>query len=294
MPVMNALFTEEQDSRSAISDADFRRLSEFVSAQYGIMMPLTKKNLFIDRMQKRLPLVGMRSFKDYIDWVLDNKQSGEELIQFIDVVTTKETDFFHEASHFEFLVQTALPELIKSSGAGIRRDLMIWSAGCSSGEEPYTLAMVIKEFAHHYPGIDFRARVLATDISSQALATATDAVYDREKAAPIPLGLKQKYLLKSRDPAQNLIRIVPELRDMVKFRSLNVMDADFGLRELMDIIFCRNLIIHFNRPAQEDLVNKICRYLSPGGYLFLGHAENLNNLRVPVVPASATVYRMPP
>jgi chemotaxis protein methyltransferase CheR len=125
------------------------------------------------------------------------------------------------------------------------------------------------------------------------LRSASDAVYDMDKVGPVPLGLKRKYLLKSKDPTKKLVRIAPDIRAMVNFRRLNFMDADFGLREKMDIIFCRNVIIYFDRPTQERLINKFCRYLSPGGYLFVGHSETLNNLKVPVVQAAPTIYRMP-
>ncbi|MBF0342449.1 MAG: protein-glutamate O-methyltransferase [Magnetococcales bacterium] len=286
-------FSADHDPHAGISDKDFQRLSEFIYSQCGIMMPPSKKTMLTARIQKRLRQVGLHSFKEYIDWVLDPQQSGEELIQFIDIVTTNKTDFFREPAHFEFMAQTALPELIKTSGAGVRRELMIWSAGCSTGEEPYTLAMVLREFAQHYPGINFRAKILATDISSRVLRSASDAVYDMDKVGPVPLGLKRKYLLKSKDPTKKLVRIAPEIRAMVNFRRLNFMDADFGLREKMDIIFCRNVIIYFDRPTQERLINKFCRYLSPGGFLFVGHSETLNNLKVPVVQTAPTIYRMP-
>ncbi|MBF0178971.1 MAG: protein-glutamate O-methyltransferase [Magnetococcales bacterium] len=289
---MNTSHAPEFDQHG-ISDKDFQRLSEFIYAQCGIMMPPAKKTMLTARIQKRLRLVGMHSFKEYIDWVLNPDESGEELIQFIDIVTTNKTDFFREPAHFEYLAQNALPELIKTAGAGVRRELMVWSAGCSTGEEPYTLAMVLKEFAQHYPGINFRAKILATDISSRVLRTASNAVYDLEKVSPIPLGLKRKYLLKSKDPTKRLVRVTPELRSMVNFRRLNFMDGEFGLRERMDVIFCRNVIIYFDRPTQERLINKFCRYLSPGGFLFVGHSETLNNLKVPVVQAAPTIYRMP-
>ncbi|MEO5333218.1 MAG: chemotaxis protein CheR [Magnetococcus sp. YQC-5] len=289
---MNSSFATDHDHHG-ISDKDFNRLSEFIYSQCGIMMPPSKKTMLTARIQKRLRLVGMTSFKEYIDWVLDPEHSGDELIQFIDIVTTNKTDFFREPAHFEYLAQNVIPELIKNSGAGVRRELMVWSAGCSTGEEPYTLSMVLKEFAQHYPGINFKARILATDISSRVLRSASNAVYDLEKVSPIPLILKRKYLLKSKDPTKRLVRIAPELRAMVNFRRLNFMDAEFGLRERMDVIFCRNVIIYFDRVTQERLINKFCRYLSSGGYLFVGHSETLNNLKVPVIQAAPTIYRMP-
>ncbi|MEO5339076.1 MAG: methyltransferase domain-containing protein [Magnetococcus sp. MYC-9] len=286
-------FSREQEHHAGLSDKDFHRLVAFVYAQCGIEVPLAKKPLLAARIQERLRQVGRHSSKEYVDWLLGSGHSGEELTQFVDVVTTHETDFFQDAEHFEYMVQTAVPELIKELGAGISRDFMIWSVGCATGEETYTLAMVLHEFSRHYPGIQFKARILATDLSKRALTTASTAVYSMEKVAPISMELKQKYLLKSRDPGKRLVRVGPELRAMVKFRHLNIMDADFGLREQMDVIFCRNVINHFDRSTQAKLVNKFCHYMSPGGYLFLGRSENLQGLRVPLVSSAASVYRMP-
>ncbi|MBF0400322.1 MAG: methyltransferase domain-containing protein [Magnetococcales bacterium] len=291
---MRPFFSEEQDDCLGFSDQDFQQLSAFVQAQCGIQVPIAKRTLLIEVIQERLRQVGKRTFKEYMEWLLGTERPDEELMQFIDAVTIRETDFFHAADHFEFMVKTAIPELIKELGAGLSREFMIWNVGCSTGEEAYTLAMVLQEFSSHYPGIPFKAKVLATDVSSRALTTAASAVYGMAKVSPISLEMKQKYLLKSREPARRLVRIVPEVRAMVKFRRLNIMDADFGLREQMDVIFCRNVIAHFDRPTKEKLVNKFCHYLSPGGYLFMGHSEDLGGLKIPVVPSSvASIYRMP-
>ncbi|WP_130472192.1 CheR family methyltransferase [Candidatus Magnetaquicoccus inordinatus] len=284
---------KDQGHPSGITDADFKRLSEFVQVQCGVRLPPGKRTLLAEMIQERLRAHGRHSFKEYLDWLLGSGHPTEELIQFVDLATSAESEFFHQADHFEYLVQTALPELIKVTGAGISRDFMIWSAGCATGEEAYTLAMVLQEFADHYPGIPFRAKVLATDISERVLATANDAIYNIEKVAPISMEMKRKYLLKSRDPNRQLVRVIPELREMVKFRRLNILDHDFGLRERMDIIFCRNRISHFNRPTQQKLVSNFCRNLSPGGYLFLGHTEELNHLQLPVVQAAPSIYRLP-
>ena len=257
------------------------------------MMPASKKTMLTARLQKRLRVLRLRSFKDYVEWVLNPAESENELINFIDIVTTNKTDFFREPAHFEFLAQTSLPQLIKSQGAGVRRAFWIWSAGCSSGEEPYTMAIVLKEFSEHYPGIDFKTNILATDISTRVLEKAASAIYDMEKVEALPIVLKKKYLLRSKDRQKKQVRIAEELRSMVRFRRLNFMDADFCLRERMDVIFCRNVIIYFDRPTQERLINKFCRYLIPGGYLFIGHSETLNNLNVPVVQVAPTIYQLP-
>lgn len=281
------------DRESGLTDKDFQKLSEFIYEQCGIKMPPSKKTMLEARMQKRLRVLGMRSFRDYCNWVLDPVASENELVNFIDIVTTNKTDFFREPSHFEYLVNTAVPELVRCEGAGVRRRLVVWSAGCSTGEEPYTLCMVLSEFANRYPGINFDYSILATDISTRVLEKAASAIYEMEKIEPIPMNLKKKYLLRSRDRTQNLARIIPELRAKVRFRRINFMDGEFGLREKMDIIFCRNVIIYFDRPTQERLINKFCRNLIPGGFLMVGHSETLNNLNVPVVQVAPTIYRLP-
>ena len=169
--------------------------------------------------------------------------------------------------------------------------MTVWSAGCSTGEEPYTLAIVLGEFAEKTPG--FRYRILGTDISGRVLEKAKLGVYDLDRAAPIPFDLKRKYLLRGRDKKQGVVRIVPGLRALVQFRSLNFLDREYGIHEPIDIIFCRNVIIYFDKATQERIINRFCHHLAPGGYLFLGHSETLFGLDVPLVQEAPTIYRFP-
>ena len=268
----------------------FSRFSHFIRSELGINITEAKKTMLQARLQKRLRLLGMSSFDDYYDFVFSPDGMAERL-QMIDVITTNKTDFFREPRHFEYLTQTALPTLIQGKGAGINRRVLIWSAGCSTGEEPYTLAMVLSEFAAGHPGFDFS--IIGTDISTQVLQKAALGIYAHDKVAPVPMPLRKKYLLRSKDSGANQVRIVPALRKKVAFRRLNFMDPDFGLREPADIVFCRNVIIYFDRPTQELVLNRICRHLRSDGYLFMGHSETLNGLNVGLVPATSTVYRKP-
>jgi chemotaxis protein methyltransferase CheR len=278
--------------RSArLSHADFSRLSRFIYEECGIRMPVTKKSMLEARLQKRLRALGMGSFSAYCTYLFGSS-GGDELVRMIDLATTNKTDFFREADHFAYLIQRALPEWRQRHETGGARRLSVWSAGCSSGEEPYTLAMVLHEFAAG--ATDFDYRILATDICTQVLEKAHLAVYREERVAPVPPILKRKYLLRSKDRSSGLVRVVPELRERVQFRRLNLMTADFGLRETMDIIFCRNVIIYFDRATQERLLNRLCAHLTPGGYLFMGHSETLSGLDVPLVPVHPTVYRKMP
>ncbi|OHB32161.1 MAG: chemotaxis protein CheR [Desulfuromonadaceae bacterium GWB2_53_15] len=271
-----------------LKDREFNRFSSFIYDEVGIKMPPAKKTMLEARLQKRLKALGLHTFEEYADFVFSAAGKGDELIHLIDVVTTNKTDFFREPAHFEYLVKSAIPSLIDTRDAGIRNPLKIWSAGCSTGEEPYTLAMVLSEFTTSNPG--FRTSILASDISTSVLSKARNAIYTEDRVDTIPLHLKKKYLLRSRDASKSLVRITPQLRTMVNFRRLNFME-DFGLQEQMDIIFCRNVIIYFDKPTQERLLQRFHQQLVRGGFLFLGHSETLNGLNVPLHPVASTVYR---
>jgi chemotaxis protein methyltransferase CheR len=288
----NISSTYNDSATSAVLSArDFQRLSELIHAECGIKMPAPKKIMLEARLRKRLRELGMKSFDAYCKYLFSPEGREHELIRMIDVITTNKTDFFREPSHFHYLVQHVLPELMKTYGAGTRRQLAVWSAGCSTGEEPYTIAMVLNEYRELHPAFQFM--LLGTDISTKVLDRAVRAVYAEERVETVPQLLKKKYILKSKDPKNRLVRIVPELREQVRFRRLNFMAGDFGMREPMDIIFCRNVIIYFDKPTQEKLINRLCSHLTAGGYLFMGHSETLSGLKVPLVSAGHMVYRKP-
>ncbi|MEW6520253.1 MAG: protein-glutamate O-methyltransferase [Thermodesulfobacteriota bacterium] len=269
-----------------MSGREFASLSRFIYEQCGIRMPEAKKTMLEGRLQKRLRVLGMKSFTEYIDYLFDPAVNSQELVLMIDHVTTNKTDFFREPDHFDYLRERVLPAWWEKYGM---RRLMVWSAGCSSGQEPYTLAMVLQEFAASRPGFDFQ--ILATDISTRVLEKARKAVYQEELLAPVPSLFKTKYLLRSKDRQSGLVRIVPQLRAKVRFRRLNFLDSDFGLREPLDIIFCRNVIIYFDRSTQVRLLQRFYEHMRPGGHIFMGHSETLNGLEVPLVSVASTVYR---
>lgn len=274
-----------------MSGKDFRRLSEFIESELGIRTPPAKKNMIESRLQKRLRKLGLGSFTEYCDYLFSEHGMEAELAHMVDMVTTNKTDFFREPCHFDFLVQKALPELIKSQGAGVMKRLVVWSAGCSTGEEPYTMAIVLSEFAERYPGLGFRFLILATDISGRVLEIAKRAVYEEERAAPVPAPLRKKYLLRGKDANRGLVRMVPELRSLVRFRRLNFMEGDFDMREPVDIIFCRNVFIYFDKCTQEQILQRFCRHLSPGGFIFIGQSETLHGMDLPLDRVAPSVYR---
>ncbi|HUA98711.1 MAG TPA: CheR family methyltransferase [Terracidiphilus sp.] len=222
------------------------------------------------------------SYGRYCDYLFDPRRAKGELVHLIDAVTTNKTDFFREARHFEFLTAKALPDL--TSGGTSGREVLVWSAGCSTGEEPYTLAAVLSEYAAVHPG--FRFRILATDISTAVLEKARLGVYSSEAAQAVPAALRKKYFMRGREPGSTRVRVAPELRSLVEFRRLNFMDSDYGLQEKADAIFCRNVIIYFDRPTQERILARLTRYLAPGGYLFVGHSETLHAMDLPVAPVA--------
>lgn len=270
-----------------LSDRDFTRLREFIYTQCGIRITEAKKTMLQTRLHKRLRSLKMASFAKYCDYLFSQQGAEEELVEMINVVTTNKTDFFREPGHFDYLANSALPELILNNNGG--RTIMVWSAGCSTGEEPYTLAMVLKEFVKDKKSLNFL--ILATDISTKVLDKAKLAIYDENLISAIPEEYRKNYLLKSKNIDQKIFRIAPELRGHVAFRRLNFMDDNFGFRETMDIIFCRNVIIYFDKPTQERLLAKFCKHLSPFGYLFLGHSETLLGMDLPLRQVAPTVYR---
>lgn len=278
--------------QGGLSKKEFNRLSAFIEAKSGIQMPESKISMLTARIQKRLRMLKMHSFAEYVDLIMDPKDATGELVHFIDLVTTNKTDFFREPAHFDFMRQTAFADLAQRTGAGINRPLQIWSAPCSTGEEPYTMAMVVLEYAELHQG-RFRAQILGTDLSTKALNIAKKAIYSLDKAEPVSLKLKKKYMLRGKDRKNPQARMSAQVRAMVRYQNLNFMDATYNVPGTMDIIFCRNCLIYFDRDTAAQIVNKLCRHLVPGGYFFVGHSETLNQLDVPLVQVAPTIYQLP-
>lgn len=270
---------------SPMTDKDYCRFAEFIGTECGIKLPPSKKTMLEARLQKRLRALGMKSYGEYCDYLFTSEGLESEMCNLIDQVTTNTTDFFREPKHFEYLYSTALPEWHAANPSGTLR---IWSAGCSIGAEPYTLAIVCTEFQEKNPG--FRFKIVATDISRQVLKKAYKAVYTEEQARGVPKHLMHKYFMRSKDKTRKLVRVVPELRRMVDFRWLNFMEQ-FRFKKARDIIFCRNVIIYFDKPTQNDLLSRFCDNLKPGGHLFIGHSESLAGMALPLEQAAPTIYR---
>ncbi len=273
----------------SLSARDFARLGHFVNARTGIKVNGEKKTLFESRLQKRMRHLGLKDFGEYCEFLFSAEGAEAELGHLIDAVTTHKTDFFREPDHFDFLADVALPELMKSRGKG---RLAVWSSACSTGEEPYTIAMVLSECINRFfaPGI-LNFDVLATDISNGVLQKAKNAIYSEEQVAPVPVQMRKKYLLRSKDRTKMLVRIAPELRNKVFFSPLNLTEDNFEGIQVQDIIFCRNVVIYFNRDVQKRLLRRVCDKLAPGGYLFMGHSEAIHGFGLPLAKAGPSIYR---
>src|SRR5579862_2997356 len=275
--------------QDGLSNSDFERLRGLICSESGINLSSDKKTMMEIRIKRRLQKLSIRTFAAYCNHLFAREGKDQELVDLIDVITTNKTDFFRESAHFDYLVAKALPDLAARKGAC--RKSLIWSAGCSTGEEPYTLAMVLSEYSEQWPGFGFR--VLATDISTAVLTKAAMGIFKSELLVPVRQDLRKKYFMRSRDPNSDLLRVVPELRALVEFRRVNFMESDFGLAECPEIIFCRNVIIYFDRATQVRLLGKLTRQLAPGGYFFAGHSESLQGMDLPLVPVAPAVYRKP-
>jgi chemotaxis protein methyltransferase CheR len=281
--------TDSPPSHLALSAESLERFCSFITHELGIKMTPAKLPMLQSRLQRRLRDLGIPTLEAYQHFLFNSPDGEAERVHFIDAVTTNKTDFFREPQHFDYLTRTALPALDADPAGARPWPFRLWCAGCSSGEEPYTLAMVLSEFATQRPGFEFA--LLATDISQRVLEHAANAVYATERIDPVAPALRTKYLLRSRDPTRAVVRIAPELRRRVTFHRLNFMDSDYHVRDRFEVIFFRNVMIYFDKPTQESVIRKLCQHLVPGGYLFVGHSESLAGLAVPLRCVATAVYQ---
>lgn len=278
-----------QKKSAILNDRQLKRVADFIGSEVGIQLPVSKQKLVEGRLRRRLKALNFDDFKSYLDYTLESADGELEQLQLIDVITTNKTNFYREAEHFSYLEKTAIVELEKNIKREARRELNIWSAGCSTGEEPYTLSIVLNEIASKKSG--FRFNILATDISHTCLSKASRGIYTEKQIDIIPLELRKKYLLRSRSANNDLVQMGTELRRCIQFKSLNLMDERFALDTEMDVIFCRNVMIYFDNQVREELVARFERHLVKGGYLFVGHSESLNGIKTTLKQVSPMVYK---
>lgn len=271
--------------KATMTDDEFNGLSSFIYSNYGIKMPPQKRVMLEGRLQKRLRANGFTSYREYCEFVFSKGQE-KEIIHMIDVVSTNKTDFFREPSHFDFLTETVLPDFAEN-GSG---PLKIWSSACSSGEEVYTISMVISEF-NEKSTRPVNYNIFGTDISSDILDKAVLGIYKEERVKDILLELKRKYFLRSKDRSDGTVRVIPALRKKTSYKRLNLMDNVYSVPEKYDVIFCRNVLIYFDKETQEKVINKLCENLKVGGILFLGHSESILGQNIPVTQVKPAIYK---
>jgi chemotaxis protein methyltransferase CheR len=271
----------------AMTNLEFETLSALIYRKSGINLGELKMELLSARLGKRLRALKLPSVHSYMQRLQEDK-SGLELERLVDVVTTNKTEFFREAKHYEHLVQALLPAYLGSAAAKRGQPLRVWSAACSSGEEPYSLAMVLHE------ALAGRARfkILATDISSPVLHRAMRGSYSQERMEGVPPLLRERYFDLEEGSADHECTVKPLLREAVHFSRFNLTDeSQYVFENRFDAIFCRNVMIYFDRPTQESVVGRLGRHLAPGGYLYTGFSESLIGIRHDLKPSGASVYQ---
>jgi chemotaxis protein methyltransferase CheR len=280
------------NTTTTMHDRDFRKFRVLIYDICGINLTEVKKMMLASRLKKRLRALGIDSFEQYYDYVSSEKGLKDECVYMLDAVSTNKTDFFREPKHFEYLINNALPSLINSGRWSQGRAINIWSAGCSSGEEPYTIAMTLADFISKNRAGDFT--ILASDISTRVLKIARNGIYQETSTECVPSAIKRRFFLRGKDSQEGLCRVVPEIRNRIQFHRINLNNGkDFGIRTKMDIIFCRNVIIYFDRETQKRLFQKFYTQLIPGGYLFIGHSETLHGINDQFETVSVASYRKP-
>jgi len=265
----------------------FRRL---VYEHSGINLGPQKQQLLRARLGKLLRGQGFRSYRAYYEHVRADA-SGSELCALIDAISTNTTHLFRERQHFDFLAEVLRTRWVEAAPRERPRDLRIWSAGCSSGEEPYSIAMTVDDTLAPLAGYDWK--LLATDVSTKVLAKAREGLFEPHRLGTVPETFRRRYFVRAaRDAA--CVQVRPELRQRICFSRLNLMDEQFPFRHGFDFIFCRNVMIYFDRETQTRLVAKFARHLRPQGHLLIGHSESLNNIDHPLTYVRPTIYRRGP
>ncbi|MDO9117632.1 MAG: protein-glutamate O-methyltransferase CheR [Nitrospira sp.] len=265
-----------------ITDEEFDRFRSMVYRVMGISLNDGKKSLVVSRLSKRLRTLGLDTFHDYFEHI-ESEPAGDEFTQMLDCICTNKTDFFREPQHFQFLREHILPTL------NDHRRVRIWSSACSSGEEPYTIAMAMYDSVA--TPLQWDWKVLASDLSTRVLAQAASGVYQEDRLRELSPEIVQRHFLKGQGAQAGTVKVKSYLSDMIRFQRINLMDEHYPIKTPLDVIFCRNVMIYFDRPTQQTLVNRFHRYLKPGGYLFIGHSESLQWVEHPFQSVAPTIYR---
>lgn len=274
------------DPRS-ITDAEFALFQGLIRREAGIFLIPAKKALLEGRLARRLRELGLRSFGAYYRRVVE--EDKEELVCLLDCICTNETHFFREPQHFDFLQHQVIPEWVAQAAPGQRsRRVRVWSAACSTGEEPYSLAMTLLDQLP--PSAGWEIEILATDLSTRALDQARAALWPVEKAGEIPPQYLKRYMLRGARTQEGKMKAGPAIRSLIRFQRLNLSADHYPVTGPFDLIFCRNVLIYFDPDLRGRVIRRLLHHLEPTGYLFLGHAETLNGVSEQVRNVLPTVY----
>ncbi|MDA8362275.1 MAG: protein-glutamate O-methyltransferase CheR [Gammaproteobacteria bacterium] len=276
-------FSSMGPAGQSIADEDFRFIQRLVEERTGIVLGDCKRHMVTGRLARRLRQLGLDGFGKYCAILRDDGK--DEIRELINAITTNLTAFFREPHHFDFLAQTLIPALVSTAG---RSDIRIWSAGCSTGEEAYSLAISAREALTDIARLP--VKILATDIDSNVLERAVSGVYESDRVANIAQERRKRWFLRGKGRQEGRVQIVPGLRDLVTFRQLNLL-GDWPMRRRFDAIFCRNVVIYFDKNTQRRLFDRFAEALTDNGHLFIGHSESLFNVSDRFQLIGRTVYR---
>jgi chemotaxis protein methyltransferase CheR len=272
-----------------ISDELFLRVGKMITEKYGIKMPPAKKVMFQARLQRRLHELDIHSFDEYAAKLFNDGPDSAEFNLLADFISTNKTEFFREREHFYFLNGNIFPEYLNNCKSTPFPPLKFWSAGCSNGQEAYSIGIQLEEFMRVH-GVRFDYSILATDISGKMLKLARDAVYPMSQVEGMPSELKHRYFLKSKQIKDQKVRVIKAVRENVKVGYMNLIDGLYPFQMQFDVIFLRNTMIYFDTKDQLKVLIKVLDSLKTGGYLFIGHSESLINLHLPIQSIAPSVY----
>ncbi|BCG64557.1 MAG: chemotaxis protein methyltransferase CheR [Methyloprofundus sp.] len=262
--------------------ADFEELRQISNSHSGIIVTDDKFDMFYSRLSKRIRMLGLPNFKAYCQYLKENE--AIEFTDFINAITTNLTAFFRENHHFEYVKDIIIPELLKRNHAS--REIKVWSAGCSTGEEPYSIAMTLLE---NLP-TGWTVKILATDLDTNVLQTAANGVYSDDRISGLSNERQKRWFKKGKGSNSNKVKVKPELQELIRFKKLNLMQ-DWPMKGQFDFIFCRNVIIYFDRDTKESLVNRYSGFLATGSHLLIGHSESLHQIDTDFDLIGNTIYR---
>lgn len=267
-----------------LHDKQFEQLCKLVYEHTGIKLGEAKRELVTRRFSPRLKKLGLQDFDEYLSLVRSGDQG--ELVEFTNAITTNLTSFFRENHHFDYLKNECLPKIVQQNKA--TRKLRIWSAGCSTGPEPYSIAMVLREAI---PSIDaWDVKILATDIDTGCVATAANGIYTEKTVEGVSAERRKRWFDQDASSSEPMLQAKDSLKSLIRFNQLNLL-TPFPFKQSFDVIFCRNVFIYFDKPTQEEVIRKFASYQKPGDILMIGHSENLHSIKAEYQLVGQTIYQ---